>query len=1090
VAEKYFVLYAAKDLDGLISLWSANSPELEARKKSAAELFASSEKIALESFAVRQVSVAGDKARVRVEVDLQVIEAQTGKEKAGYGKMLRTLECVRGADGWKVVEELATYDELAGVLLSAKTDEELAALLAAETGLVTPELSRALGRSSDRLREAKQYAPALAAARLALKLAEQLNDRPGEGLAWERIGRASEGERDYRQALEDFQRGLALFEALGDKQMVSTLLGRIANCYYYLENYQAALEINLKRLKLTEELNDRQRIAVTLDNITASHYRLGNFQAALATGERAIEVYEELDDDGGVARMLILLGNVHFEQSDYAKVIENNQRAGAIFSKNGDAIGPGLSTLNIGEAYTKLGDYSRALEAYQKALAAFTEQKSLARMALASYDIGTIYSTLTDYDQARDYIQRSLLLYEQANRPLGRAEALNAIGNSYRREGNYARALDYLRQGLKLLEESGRKTGLAEGLTEMGDLYLEQGDRDLAFEFYQRSQTLFEELGSKDGVASTMKGIARVEQTRDDYAKALSIAEGAAALAGQTGNLELLWEINSVAGKSHLALKQTESARREFEWAVETIELLRAQAAGGELARPYFLERRLAPYHALVELMVGQGRPQEALVWAERSKARVLLDVLQSGRPNGWVDARRAMTSAEDQEERRLRAEIISLNTQVTGASQRDKPDQTRLGELKSLREKARLSYEAFQTSLYVAHPELRVQRGEAPVIKTEELAALLPDEHSALLEYVVTDDQTYLFTVTRAQSKPVAEVQVFTLPVKRADLAKQTEGFRGQLAARDLGFRASAHRLYDLLLRPAQSLLRGNSSLIIVPDDRLWELPFQALLGEGDRYVIETSAVAYAPSLTVLREMSAHRGRRPPEVASSALLALGNPVIGRETAERATLALRDEKLSPLPEAEQEVKALGQFYGPQRSKVYIGPQAREGRVKAEAGQARVLHFATHGILNNASPMYSHLVLAQGDKNEDGLLEAWELMQMDLKAELAVLSACETARGRFRAGEGMIGLSWALFVAGVPSTVVSQWTVESGSTRDLMLSFHRALKALSTTAKTEATKAEALRQASLKLMKNAETSHPFFWAGFVLVGESR
>jgi CHAT domain-containing protein len=175
------------------------------------------------------------------------------------------------------------------------------------------------------------------------------------------------------------------------------------------------------------------------------------------------------------------------------------------------------------------------------------------------------------------------------------------------------------------------------------------------------------------------------------------------------------------------------------------------------------------------------------------------------------------------------------------------------------------------------------------------------------------------------------------------------------------------------------------------------------------------------------------------------------------------------------------------LYGGARSKVYIGAEAREDRLKAEAAQARVIHFATHGILNDASPMYSHLALAQGDKNEDGLLEAWELMQMDLKADLAVLSACETARGRFGAGEGVIGLTWALFIAGVPSTVVSQWKVESNSTRDLMLDFHRSLRAMSSN---PAPKAEALRQAALKVMKNPQTGHPFYWAGFVLVGAGR
>jgi len=344
----------------------------------------------------------------------------------------------------------------------------------------------------------------------------------------------------------------------------------------------------------------------------------------------------------------------------------------------------------------------------------------------------------------------------------------------------------------------------------------------------------------------------------------------------------------------------------------------------------------------------------------------------------------------------------------------------------------------------------------------------------------------TYLFVVTKAQGKSGVEAQVFTLPVKQAELAKLTESFRGRLAGRDLGFRASAHQLYDLLLKPAQALLCGKSSLVIVPDDRLWELPFQALLAEGDHYVIENSAVSYAPSLTALREMQARRNGRQPGAATSSLLAFGNPVIGQATIERATLAQRNAKLAPLPEADEEVRALGRLYGATRSKVYTGAEASEDRVKAEAAQAIILHFATHATLDNASPMYSYLALAQGDKNEDGLLEAWELMRMDLHADLAVLSACETARGRYGAGEGVIGLTWALFVAGVPSTVVSQWKVESASTRDLMLNFHRQL--LAPAAKAKVTKAEALRQAALKVMKNPETSHPFYWAGFVLVGD--
>jgi CHAT domain-containing protein len=267
-----------------------------------------------------------------------------------------------------------------------------------------------------------------------------------------------------------------------------------------------------------------------------------------------------------------------------------------------------------------------------------------------------------------------------------------------------------------------------------------------------------------------------------------------------------------------------------------------------------------------------------------------------------------------------------------------------------------------------------------------------------------------------------------------------------------------------------------------------LWDLPFQALLNSKNRFVVEEASVSFTPSLTVLREM--RKGRKSPDVdlSSAKLLALGNPLLGSQTLSRAALSLREGQFNPLPEAEQEVRALSRLYGASRSDVYIGAEAREDRIKSEAGGARILHFATHSVLNNASPMYSHLALAGGGTKEDGLLEAWELMQLDLKADLAVLSACETARGRIGAGEGMIGLSWAFFIAGVRTTVVSQWRVEAASTRDLMVSFHGDL--ISTSGKTKTSKAEALRRSSLKLMKNAQTAHPFYWAGFVLVGDGR
>jgi CHAT domain-containing protein len=218
-------------------------------------------------------------------------------------------------------------------------------------------------------------------------------------------------------------------------------------------------------------------------------------------------------------------------------------------------------------------------------------------------------------------------------------------------------------------------------------------------------------------------------------------------------------------------------------------------------------------------------------------------------------------------------------------------------------------------------------------------------------------------------------------------------------------------------------------------------------------------------------------------------ILAVGNPAVGQETISEVKGALMGDKPEPLPEAERQVRSLGSIYGANRVKSYIGPEAREDRFKSEAPNYGILHLATHGVLNDRSPMYSCLMLSRAEErnNEDGLLEAWELMDLNLKADLVVLSACETARGRVGKGEGMIGLTWALFVAGVPTTVVSQWKVRSDSTADLMVGFHRRLKARSARSAVRGS-AAALRQAALKVKADRRYRHPFHWAGFVVIGE--
>jgi CHAT domain-containing protein len=154
--------------------------------------------------------------------------------------------------------------------------------------------------------------------------------------------------------------------------------------------------------------------------------------------------------------------------------------------------------------------------------------------------------------------------------------------------------------------------------------------------------------------------------------------------------------------------------------------------------------------------------------------------------------------------------------------------------------------------------------------------------------------------------------------------------------------------------------------------------------------------------------------------------------------------------------------------------------------KARAPGFSVIHLATHGVIDNRNPLFSHLLLtkSEGDPDDDGLLEAREIMNMKLDADLAVLSGCETANGKIAPGEGVIGMTWAFFIAGTRSVLVSQWKVNSASTSQLMANFYQALAVRNQPGDE---KAKALRAGALRLMKGTGTRHPFFWAGFVLVG---
>ena len=771
-------------------------------------------------------------------------------------------------------------------------------------------------------------------------------------------------------------------------------------------------------------------------------------------------------------------------------------------------LGVANAVVGLGDVYAAQGDYIRAADNYQTVMKMAEELSHKEAIAAMSVKLGNIHYHQGNFTQAMEYYQRSARGYEEIGSKVNIAYPLFSIGNAYFALGNYPQALEYFQRSLKIYEQIFDKAGTAHLLNKTGDVYAVQGDYTRAVDYYQRSLKLHEGLGNRAQSGYSLNGIGNVRYFQGNYAEAAELSSRAADLSKGSYTPEILWRALTSLGRARRALNHMDEARQAFSEAILVIEKLREQVTGSEEDGQRFLEGRIAPYNAMVDLLVAQNNHTEAFTYAERAKGRMLLDVLRNGR----VDISKALSTEEREQELSLNAAIVALNTQLKRESLLSQPDQTRVSSIEARLKKARFEYDAFQTRTFAAHPELKIQRGETEPLTIKEVGELIPNSRTALLEYVVTEEKTYLFVLTKdgkraSGDSSSVEVKVYPISAKAQVIAKRVLEFRQKLATNSLDFREPAQQLYDLLLRPAQKALEGKTTVCIVPAGPLWELPFQALQSSQTRYFLEDTSLFYVHSLSILREMKKKealpRAGNPTEERGAdgaalirvsagqaqpqTLLAFGNPALSNSLIAQAKSLYRDLPLGPLPEAEREVKSLGEIYGLKTSKVLTGAAAQEAIVKAEAGKYKILHFATHGTLDNDNPLYSRLLLASSTDAEDGFLEAREIMKLNLRADLAVLSACQTARGHVSAGEGLIGMSWALFVAGTPTTVASQWKVDSNSTSRLMVDFHRFLSAQESTGEAGASKAEALRRAALKLASDPKYKHPFYWAGFVVVG---
>ncbi len=499
-------------------------------------------------------------------------------------------------------------------------------------------------------------------------------------------------------------------------------------------------------LNIAQQISDKRGMSVIYRVKGDVALARGDNKQALEHYEQSLKLGEELGDKAAIGDALNSMGVLYFRQSDYPKALSLFQRNLKIKEELGNKLDIAREWSNIGNVYLFQGDKVRALENYQRSLKLSEEVGNRAGLSATLNNIGNLYFTQGNYLQALEYVQQALKIKQELGDKLGSARNLNNIGLVYSQLGQYAQALDNLKQGAAIMEAMGDKLGVVEAWHYIGIVYQMKEDYTQALAYEQKALKPAEELGHLQLQSEMLHNIGQSYLRLGQYQEALEYASRSASLAEQRGVPDVLLSAKTISGKAHLALNQTDRARELFLESIATIEKLRSQVAGGEREQQRFFEGKIAPYQAMVQLALAQNDTAQALSYAERAKGRVLLDVLSSGRAN----ITKAMTSDELKRDRELSNEIATLNTQLARAKRQVKPPEAQIAEIQAQLDKMRLEYEAFQEGLYAAHPELKVQRGETQVLTLDEAAALLPDHQTAILEYVVTEDKSYLFVLRK----------------------------------------------------------------------------------------------------------------------------------------------------------------------------------------------------------------------------------------------------------------------------------------------------------------------------------------------------
>lgn len=936
---------------------------------------------------------------------------------------------------------------------------------------------------------------------------------------------------DFPGALKQYQNAAALAAKANDRIAQAIALGQMGRVYSYTGKNDLAETYVNRALSLLESNGTTAPAARTaygevLSNLGEVLYAKGNWVEARGQFERALELLKE--SPKAEARVHLFMGFMTGSMGALAKGRSEITQALNLYRSVNDRPGEGLALSILGLTYSSKDDADRTIEFERQAIEIFQTIGDRHSQAIAFNAWGQAYEILKEYQLALGKYQDALRLFNEVGAVDLAAVSTFQIGRIYRLTGQYDEALVTLERCVSLSRSANKRRTEANAVAEIANVYELQAQPEQTSYQYRKLQRYYQSIGDPHGEAAALNLYTDFLLRSGNYQEALETSSHVLSLSEKVDDQTILLNALFNLSFANEKLGQHDVALSYVQRAIKMIEDVRSNVGSPEFRTSY-----LAGSHKFYALCIdilmqldhvrpNQGFATNALLVSENSRARSLLDFLAESR----TTLRQGATAELLNRERELAGLLRSLGQYEMELSLM-KNGSKELAEISKRRMGLRSEYQDVQTQLRHQQSHLFSLERFAPA-SLEQIQSQLRDSDAILLEYHLGDERSYLWVVTlnSIQSYELPARKIIEDAVQEADkLITARQGVDGQsskdyqasiLTADEL-LPQKMRELSQILLGPIMPQL-GNRTLLLATQGALQYLPFEILPvpiaqanGQTDwTPMIKTNEIARTPSVSTLIAIRSEMGQAASPDNVVAVIAdpvfsqndervvngpLSAPAIASAAGNENTNGSGEKVLKELQRggalerlihAGEEADAIIAAAPRGTTMDARGFDATSERVMSPAlRKYQILHFATHGYLDSEHPESSGIVLTMVDRNGapvNGLMPLYDIYNLDLGAELTVLSACQTALGKDVKGEGLVGLTHSFISAGSKSVVASLWKVDDRATAALMTEFYNALlhEGMSTS--------EALRAAKLKMMQDKRWSAPYYWAGFVLQGE--